>query len=798
MQNAVPHATQTSGGKYHAFLAFRLRAIGVAPENDGSRRQAVAAAMAGQVQLLSAFSSLGSDVALEFRFTKVDSGRVEVLLRARQSACDKSELPERVELLFASIWPNLVGVSEDYQWEQVADSATYARLFASAELRFHHAIARRELILRLDTDAAPRRSVGFATSELQQQVSDPSNPTVCLISPFRRTESAFDHLFRVLMMVDAACTVSIAITPTRIFAAESEFMHVQTVQCERFCQLPFDGPVSAPDSFIPPLKSRAAMALRTLEQMSMTQTDELFAMRIQLSSSAAIPAGIVDAVASSLTQPPVVPPEAGAPLLQDPLLCGGSDTFAAETAEQAARAKANLDDLSFDWWYPSALPDSVVRLRSLVGVHEASAAFRLPLPIAGRFPGLETMLSKYIVCDTALPENGLLLGHNTRLGAKFEVRLTEDDRRRHAYVVGQTGTGKTTLLMNMILQDIEMGRGVAVFDPHGDLIDKILERMPAARRGDVIHYDPSDTRCDVAINLFDCSDEVDRDRAVNHLLEMFNAFYDMREAGGPLFELYFRNAALLLAQNTPEPGTIMDMQRLFADEEFRKDMIARCRDEQIRQFWKGAIDRTGDNSIENLGFYITSKLNRLANVPTLRPLLSKPRSSVDLLQVMSDRRIVLLDLHKGFLGNLNCSMLGALWISLIERATFRREISGARPPANQFNLYVDEFQQFAFESFVSLLAEARKFGLNITLANQYLDQVPQKVLDAVIGNVGTLITFRIGQKDAERLRNLFVPTVSDHDLTLLPNYRAYIKTLARGQALLPFSLEAAPLPALGG
>lgn len=776
---------------WRGFFAIALQSIGVATHGPGGEREFVQRQLGKQAELIGTFFSLGSNAALEMRISKRASAGnsskpvLEVMLRGRVSASSEQEAQTGISDLFSSVWPSLVSVSDDYHWDLVQSAEEYSAAFGQ-DYEHHVAIARREVVLHLDVIAGLTRPIGFIGQPPERKES--SDPSVCFIAPFRNSSSTFEYLFRVLLMQPAACALSVAIEPARIGAGELAFLSSQIQQCERYQQLPNEGHVSHPQWFSPPFRSHAATVLRVLERSLFTLTDDAFAVRIQLASAARIGTGLIDAVGGAITHTPAAPQSGFFEGAGDPSMSGGYDWYEAADLDQLAAASTNLRDIDFTPWCPSVLADEAKRLRYLMGAHESAAAFRLPVPIQGRFPGVETMLSRYVVADVDLPEEGLLLGYNERLGTKSEVRLAPDDRQRHCYLIGQTGTGKTTLLHNLIMQDIRAGRGVCLLDPHGDLVSRVLAELPPERAADVIHYDPADPNCPIALNLFDCSDEADRDRAINHLLEMFAAFYNMREAGGPLFELYFRQTAKLLTDVPGAPGTLLDFQRIFADTSFRAAKIAACRDTETREFWRIAERRTGDNHLDNISFYITSKLTRFVNDVFIRRLIERPKSSVDFLKAMDRRKIVLLNLQKGVLGNLNCSMLGALWISLLERATFRR-LKMRSGDHLEFNLYVDEFQQFAFDSFIALLAEARKFGLNIMIANQYLDQMPDPVLSAVVGNVGTMIVLRIGPRDAEKLRNLFAPTIQMHDLLLLPNHQAYVKTLIHGQAELPFSLE---------
>jgi len=284
-------------------------------------------------------------------------------------------------------------------------------------------------------------------------------------------------------------------------------------------------------------------------------------------------------------------------------------------------------------------------------------------------------------------------------------------------------------------------------------------------------------------------DDLDKDSAVNHLLEIFGKLYDMKVAGGPMFELYLRNSTLLVMEGLSEGATLADVMRVFSEKDFRHAALRRCTNPLVQDFWREVAEKIkGENwSLVDMRAWVTSKFSRMVYNNLMRRIVLQRRSTIDFLDVMNNGKILLVDLCKGKLGETNAAFLGMMLISLLQRAAFARTTEQGK--LNDFYLYVDEFQNLATESFVSMLSEARKYRLNLVITNQYLHQIPEEIRDAVIGNVGTFLSFRVGMRDADMLEDEFLPIVGRSDLTGLPNFQAYVKTLVNGEATKPFSVR---------
>jgi hypothetical protein len=367
-------------------------------------------------------------------------------------------------------------------------------------------------------------------------------------------------------------------------------------------------------------------------------------------------------------------------------------------------------------------------------------------------------------------------------------------------VLGATGTGKSTLLANMICQDIREGRGVCLIDPHGDLYDQIVESLPLSRAKDVVMFNPSQLDHAPGLNVLECTGphrSIQVNMAINDLLKTFDRMYDMRAAGGPMFETYFRNALLLLLESGLPAVTLMELSLVFESKDYREFLLARCKHPSIVGFWRDIAEKTGgDSSLANIAPYITSKLNAFTCNALIRPIIGQAESTIDFREIMDRQGILLVKLPKGLLGEFDAQLLGSFVLSRIFSAAMGRASVPAhkRPP---FHLYVDEFQNFVNDGVAFMLAEARKYGLNLTLANQNLSQLAantgrQNLVDAVLGNVGSLIAFRVGPPDAEKLRLYTEPEFSALDLQGLPNYHAVGRIMTKRGPTRPFIFATLP------
>jgi hypothetical protein len=391
--------------------------------------------------------------------------------------------------------------------------------------------------------------------------------------------------------------------------------------------------------------------------------------------------------------------------------------------------------------------------------------------------------------DAKVPtEGGTYIGHAYYRGVRRPVHILRGDRRRHVYIIGKTGVGKSELLLDMAVQDIKRGDGVCVIDPHGDLVEKILRYIPPERAEDVIYFDPSDTELPMGMNLLEARTEDEKHFMTTSIINLMYKLYDPQRTGivGPRFEHTVRNAMLTVMS---EPGsTFIEVVRVLTDPNYVKELLPKVADPIVRRFWTDQIEQTSDFHKSETLDYIVSKFGRFVTNATIRNIIGQSKSAFDFRQAMDNQKILLINLSKGRLGEENSSFLGLVIIpKILVAAMSRQEIP--EDDRKDFFLYVDEFQNFATPDFATILSEARKYRLGLTVANQFIGQMDEDVKNAVIGNVGTLISFRLGTTDASFIAREFQPTFNDQDLQNVERYHAYMKTIVDNDPVTAFSVD---------
>ena len=407
-------------------------------------------------------------------------------------------------------------------------------------------------------------------------------------------------------------------------------------------------------------------------------------------------------------------------------------------------------------------------------------------------PRVKWLKSREAPPPSNLPAKGALIGRSVFRGETRPVFITDEDRRRHVYLIGQTGTGKSTLLGNMVIEDIKAGKGLAVIDPHGTLVDLILGHIPKERMEDLIYFDPGDLWRPMGLNMLDYNLNRPEEKTfiVNEMQSIFNKLF-VAETMGPMFEQYMRNALLLLMEDMPnEPATLVEVPRIFTDPEYRKRKLARIKNPVVIDFWeKEAVKAGGEASLANMTPYITSKFNNFVANDYMRPIIGQPRSAFNFRGVMDDGKILLVNLAKGRIGDINAGLLGMIFTGKILMAALSRVDIPEESKRRDFNLYIDEFQNFTTASIASILSEARKYRLSLTIAHQFIAQLEENIRDSVFGNVGSEIVFRVGPQDAEFLKKQFDPVFDENDLMNIDNMNAYAKILINGETSRPFNLR---------
>ncbi len=431
----------------------------------------------------------------------------------------------------------------------------------------------------------------------------------------------------------------------------------------------------------------------------------------------------------------------------------------------------------------------------LLGVEEIASIFHFPISTT------ETPKIKWLKAGSApppvdIPTEGVFIGTNNYRGVETKIYLSQNDRRRHFYVIGQTGTGKSTILEEMAKQDVQNGHGVCFVDPHGDAIENILTAVPKERAEDVVYFDPSDTERPFGLNMLEFSKPEEKTFVVNEIINIFDKLYDLKATGGPMFEQYMRNA-MLLVMDDPETGsTLMEIPKVLADENFRRIKLDRCKNDVVRNFWIEEAEKAGgEAALANMVPYITSKLTSFLSNDMMRPIISQQKSTIDFREIMDTQKILLINLSKGKIGETNSHLLGMIVVGKLLMAALGR-VDMPENERKDFYLYIDEFQNVTTDSIAQILSEARKYRLSLIIAHQFIGQLSEDISKAVFGNVGSLASYRVGPEDAEFLEKQFEPVFTAQDLINVDNYNYFARLLLNNVSTAPFNI-AAPLPTKG-
>lgn len=434
----------------------------------------------------------------------------------------------------------------------------------------------------------------------------------------------------------------------------------------------------------------------------------------------------------------------------------------------------------------------------ILNTEELTSIFHLPTKFT-QTPNIKVLSSKRSPAPVNISDTGLLLGVNVYRGVETPIRIDRDDRRRHMYIIGRTGTGKSEFMKNLARQDIEAGEGVAVVDPHGDLIDDLLKFVPKERTEDVILFEPFDMQRPMGLNMLEVKSDEEKDFAVQEMIEIFYKLFPP-EIIGPMFEHNMRNVMLTLMADQEYPGTIAEIPRMFTDPAFQKYKVSKVKDLVVRSFWEQEMAKTTDfHKSEMLG-YLISKVGRFVENEMMRNIIGQAHSAFDFREVMDERKILLINLSKGKTGEVNSKLLGLIIVSKLQMAALSRA-DIPESARRDFYLYIDEFQNFVTDSLATILSEARKYHLNLIMAHQYVSQLVHennsKIRDAVFGNAGTMVSFRIGVEDAELVGKEFAPVFNEFDVINIDRFNAYLKLMINGTASRPFNMQTYP-PQEGG
>lgn len=431
----------------------------------------------------------------------------------------------------------------------------------------------------------------------------------------------------------------------------------------------------------------------------------------------------------------------------------------------------------------------------LLGSAELASLFHLPHTKYNKVETIKWQNFKIAPAPKNVPEEGLFLGTNTYRGERRKIFMNTEDRFRHFYIIGQTGTGKSSIIQLMARQDFHEGRGVCVVDPHGSLIEDLLPYIPRNRADDVIFFNPSDTERPMGLNLLEGKTPEERDLialdAMNMMVKMFG-----EEIFGPRIQDYFRNGCLTLMEDQDEGGAITDLVRLFTDDEWQKYKLSKVKNPIVRSFWENQMAKTGQREKQEMIPYFAAKFGQFTTNTLIRNIVGQTKSSFDVADAMNNGKIILMNLSKGLIGDINSTLLGMIVVNKIQVAAMRRQRM-SNTERKDFFLYIDEFQNFVTPSIESILSEARKYRLGLILAHQYIDQLEKEsklsgavsLKGAVFGNVGTMMFYKIGPQDAEVAVKEMAPVFSEQDLVNMDAFKGGMKLCIEGQPSRPFSIE---------
>ena len=421
---------------------------------------------------------------------------------------------------------------------------------------------------------------------------------------------------------------------------------------------------------------------------------------------------------------------------------------------------------------------------TILNVEEVASLYHLP-DLSVKTPSIIYSKAKKSEPPINLPvENVNYIGTTSFRGVNKRFGIKTEDRRRHMYILGKTGTGKSTMIKNMVIQDIINGKGVGIFDPHGDLVEDILNFIPSQRINDVVLIDPSDIEHPVSINLLELKDLSLKDLVADNIVSVFKKHFD---SWGPRLEYLLHNCILTLIQ--VDNTSLLGIQRILVDKKYREKVLKQIDDPILLRFWNeeyAAMEKNPKLASEAIA-PIQNKVGRFLSSQIIRNIVGQVTSTIDLEEIMNNNKILIVNLSQGKIGEEQASLFGGMLITRLQSAAMSKIKIQDEEKRNDFYLYVDEFQVFATNAFAKILSEARKFRLNLILAHQYIAQLDLNIKDAIFGNIGTIICFAVGPQDAGELEKEFMPVFSQEDLISLEKHHFYTKLMIDGMSSIPFS-----------
>ena len=726
-------------------------------------------------------------------------GRIDLCLFCKITGASASSARHDAEEHAEQLLLQLCGRLQDYVWNIVTDREEFLKLwnpFDWSEANIVE-IRRREELVALDT-IRESRGLGFARSRTTQTTR--SGHPVYYVHPFLPHPGQIERLLRIMLLHNTPLAYTACLKPSVLSKQEEQAMQREIARCEGY------QPDPAPN-LQRIQEQRANMISQGLLTQMLKLQDAPFLMTVSLASpgpiSRTLAAAAGVAVSASVGENPASPYHE-----LSFIQMGGYDVVTPSGREELATARENMRTLSQDAWGKSLAGKGLARMRYLLDGNEAVNAFRFPEDLGSGLVGIAVHSQRMRPMPAELnPEDnkslrteGILIGTNTYLGVPQDALLPAPDRLTHAYIVGQTGTGKTTLLKTMFISDMRAGRGCALIDPHGDMFKEVLELIPPDRLEDVVIIDPSDIENPIGMNLLEASTHDERyfvaremTAIIRRILEDEFSFYS-KEFAGPVFYQHMQMNMLLTMSDPERPGTMLQFYEIFQSRDYWKRWLPlKIRDPQL-DLWVHTLENadytvSGRGGEISVGNYVSSKFSDFILDPRLRGMFGQTHSTIDFQKIMNEGKILLINLAKGLLGESNSRFLGLVLMAKIQAEAMKRakmESSERKP----FYLYVDEFQSLSTENFTILLSEARKFGMGLVLANQFISQIKDpRIIQAVFGNVGTFLCFRLGREDSELIEPQYLPYFDRVDLINLPNWHTAVRTSIKGWGLPAFTVQ---------
>lgn len=697
-----------------------------------------------------------------------------------------------------TIYQILNSTFDEYDFE-ILDSKQVKNLINRKEPEYIYQITRKVILDQLDTleSGITIKNIGFV-QENNSEISQNSKKEnyITYIFPFKYSVYYGEKLFADLSYQGInSFTLSIKIQPTLIQKDEENFIEEQITKCEKFAQISILSSSPETERIYPTLQKLARDYQSNLLNFLFALKRNTALMTVEIVSSQKIPEPYLHTLASYISAP-------------ESQFSNNSFLFTGgyEIHELKSK-KVNKNKLSINIENHPLLPDGVSRLLYVFSSEEISCAFRFPPMPKDLIPNFNIKLFKERLAPIELIEqykktnSGTLIGYNIFKTHKNEIRILEEDLKKHVYIIGQTGTGKSTILETMMLDCIRNGKGVCFIDPHGDLFKRILGKIPEKRINDVVIFDPADSEYPVGFNFLEYDDINQRYFIANEFVNIIRRLlisefgvYGASGVTGPIFYKYLRNMLLLVMSDKDNPGTLIDLYISFSsDNAWRRWYPLKIKDPMLEVFVENELKKRSitdsDRGEISLGEYVASKLQNFVFDPLLRNIFIQKKSTINILDIINKGKILLVNLAKGELSEENSRFLGMVLMTKIMSAAMTR-VKMQEKQRKEFYLFVDEFQNIATNSFITLLSEARKFGISLTIANQFIEQIEDSHITlSIFGNVGTFICFRLGQVDAKKLEQKFLPYVSAFHLANLPNWHAYVTTLHNGRNTIPFIIQ---------